>query len=246
MKFAIYSIACGEDYRRWAGHWADTFRTIGRYEGDIVVFSDGPIDNPTVDVRPVAPVWKEYWPDRPALNYCFARVPAGQALLDEGYDGLFHCDVDCLVVDPVNYLFDYAAEGKLLVFRDKQMCPAGDSIYHQGFLTLPERQDPFPSLSAGTFIGPASVLKDLFPEWRRICLQDNYGVLANPPNQDQAAFNAWCVRNQERCAVMPTLCIWAGGEMQTSVEHTCILHFCVPDKSIIDRKYAELVEMFNG
>ncbi len=239
MKFAIYTVARGEQFRQWAAYLADTLRRRGKYRGDIIIFADGEVPTQDAEVRPLQPFWEEVFTEHADhLNCCFARIPIGQALLDEGYVGLFHCDADCLAIRPVQPLLDLLGD-KMLVARDKMYRPMGDSAYHRGYLTLEERQLRVPSVNAGTFLAPADVLRGMLPEYERICRHDNYGVLDNVPCQEQAAFSAWCLRNRDRWELIPKGWIWGGESLQPS-DDAIILHFLVPDKDLLDHTYRTL------
>jgi hypothetical protein len=238
LKFAVYTVARGELFRRWASYLADTLRRKGRYRGDIIIFADGEVPTHDAEVRPLQPFWEDLFPENVALNCCFARIPTGRALLEEGYKGLFYCDVDCLVIRPLRQLLDRMGD-KLLVTRDKMGKPMGGSRHQRGYLTWQERGTDLPSLNAGTFLGPASVLRDLFPEYERICREDNYGVLDDESCREQAAFNAWCLRNPGRWELLPPGWIW-GGESYQPVREAVLLHFLVPDKSLLEQTYETL------
>lgn len=240
MKFAIYTVAHGEQFQQWAAQLADTFRRCGDYRGDFIIFADGKVPTSDAEVRSLQPFWEEVFSQEYAkhLNCCFARITIGKALLDEGYEGLFYCDADCLVVRPVQPLLDLMGD-KLLVARDKIHIPMGDSPYQRGYLTLKERRFDVPSLNAGTFMAPAAVLRDLFPEYERICRHDNYGVLDSATCREQAAFNAWCLRNRDRWELFPEGRIWGGDCLQPG-DDAIILHFVVPDKTLLDQTYGRI------
>ena len=244
MKFAIYTVAHGEEYRQWAAYLADTLRRRGDFQGDFIIFADDEVPTQDAEVRPLKPFWEDMFSPgyvdylKEHLSCCFARIAIGKALLDEGYEGLFYCDADCLVIRPVQPLFDLMGE-RMLVSRDKIRIPMGESPYQRGYLTLEERRLDVPSLNAGTFMAPAAVLFDLLPEYERICRHDNYGVLDSVPCQEQAAFNAWCLRNRERWELFPEGRIWGADSLQPS-DDAIILHFLVPDRGLLEKTYRGL------
>ncbi len=238
MKFVVYTLAYGEQYRKWAAYLADTLRRRGGYRGDIVIFADGPVDTKVAEVRSTEPYWEELFPEH-FLNCCFSRIPMGRALLAEGYEGMFYCDADCLTIRPLQRLFERMND-RLLVTWDKQPKPMGQSRHHRGFLNLAERTSELPSLNAGTFLGRAEVLADLFPEYERICREDNFGVLDNRACLEQSALNAWCLRNPGRWELLPRGWIW-GADTPQPTDKAVILHFLVENKAqLLERTYRGL------
>ena len=209
----IYTIACQRKWRNLASLFVKSLRVHGRYDGPIVIFTDGELPDRTyrlpretageVIVRPLEPYLKYRFTDDFCPNNVFlAKISTGQSLLKES-DWLAYFDLDTLAVRSVRGIFGRFEADKSPIRlswdrgRDVPRC-AIDSNAHRGFLTDEDRADRWIKemcpVNAGHFMGTTAALEGMFGEWEEIALSGNHRGDSKPHLLEQSALNAWAAR----------------------------------------------------
>jgi len=238
MNRAVLLLGMGEKYLDWAGRLAYSFRTRGQYTDDIVIYGDGPIDV-EAEVRDIAPIYRELFDGPQAeCNMHMVRVAGGLQLIEEGYDEILYSDTDALVMRSVAPFFEGLGD-KPRVQRDRTPWTLGWSGAHRGFLSLREQMTQVPAINSGHWVGTAKALEPMLRGWDEIAVNDIYGITASGRCLEQAALNAWCVRNLGTWAWIPDGLVQVGFDRPRK-GYPAIVHYMASGRDFMDRDYEEL------
>jgi hypothetical protein len=100
----IYSLAYGSDSWHQAVLMVDSMRTLGKFDGDIIIYSDQQAEMNGAQV-----IYDPYLPT--SFTIMGARWEAGSFINTQGYDKIAMIDADVIAVNPVADLFNLDFDG---------------------------------------------------------------------------------------------------------------------------------------
>lgn len=226
-RIAIYTIAFDAKHRHLAGLMVESCRRWGKFDGDIIVFSNGSVDT-AAQVESIVPHLRDIHGTYSDLF--ISKVTLGKLLLERGYDVLLYIDADCLILQNLDGFID-TLRGGLRFCEARIGWPVGrrDRSWHGGCLTPEEMREAremcLAPINAGILGGPRSELERLFPEWDHIHEHEPfYGTITQ--YREQSALNRWAFADT-RWEFFPDGWIEFGDfwRLRMRSDRTRILHF---------------------
>lgn len=99
MKTLVYTTAIGDDHVRMTQMMVQSLREFGKYEGDIMVFTEKPVSIDGAETKVELDMLALHVPH-------LSKVYMGKFMDTTGYDRIMYMDTDIVTIKPIQWLID--------------------------------------------------------------------------------------------------------------------------------------------